>query len=128
VSVFWFRQEIVLGVTDVLRVQYRCAVVSVFWLWREIVLQQQGIGIQRSPPKGTVPKILEMFTDLVFSVGIGWYFLGILPTNIKGKLGWYILVSNIGRSPFLFSKRGVLDPFWSTQNPFCGKKGFPQIF
>jgi len=21
-------------------------------------------------------------------VGIGWYFLGILPTDTKGKLGW----------------------------------------
>jgi hypothetical protein len=35
---------------------------------------------------------LELFTDLVFLVGIGWNFLGILPTDTKGKLGWYILV------------------------------------
>ncbi len=33
---------------------------------------------------------LELITDLVFLVGIGWYFLGILPTNTEGKLGWYI--------------------------------------
>ncbi len=37
-------------------------------------------------------KILELFTYLVFLVGMGWYFLGILPTNTKGKLGWYISV------------------------------------
>jgi hypothetical protein len=36
VLVFWFWWEIVFGVTYVLSVQYRCAVVSVFWLWREI--------------------------------------------------------------------------------------------
>ena len=38
VLVFWFWQEIVVGVTYVLSVQYTCAVVSVIWLWREIVL------------------------------------------------------------------------------------------
>ena len=37
---------------------------------------------------------LELFTGSVFSVSIGWYFLGILPpTNTEGKLGWYISVS-----------------------------------
>ena len=38
VLVFWFWREIVFGVTYVLSVQYSCAVVSVLWLWREIVL------------------------------------------------------------------------------------------
>ncbi len=38
VSVFWSCWEIVFGVTYVLSVQYSCAVVSVFWLWWEIVL------------------------------------------------------------------------------------------
>jgi hypothetical protein len=37
VLVFWFWWEIVVGVTYVLSIQYSCAVVSVFWLWREIV-------------------------------------------------------------------------------------------
>jgi hypothetical protein len=41
----------------------------------------------------TIVKKLELFTNLVFSVGIGWYFLGILPTDTEGKLGWYISVS-----------------------------------
>ena len=35
---FWFCQEIGFGLhTHVLRVQYSCGVVLVFWLWREIV-------------------------------------------------------------------------------------------
>jgi hypothetical protein len=39
VLVFWFWQEIVFGVMYVLTsVQYSCAVVSVFWFWREIDL------------------------------------------------------------------------------------------
>ncbi len=37
VFVFWFWREIVFGVTYVLCLQYSCTVVSVFWLWREIV-------------------------------------------------------------------------------------------
>jgi hypothetical protein len=41
VLVFWFWQEIVFGVTYVLSVQYSCAVVSVFWLWWEIVLKMR---------------------------------------------------------------------------------------
>ncbi len=38
---FWFWWEIVFGVTYVLSVQYSCAVVSVFWLWQEIVLKMR---------------------------------------------------------------------------------------
>ncbi len=41
VLVFWFWREIVFGVTYVLSVQYICAVVSVFWLWWEIVLKMR---------------------------------------------------------------------------------------
>ncbi len=37
VSVFWFWQEIGVGVTYVLRAQYSCCVVLVFWFWQEIV-------------------------------------------------------------------------------------------
>ncbi len=37
VLVFWFCWEIVFGVAYVLSVQYSCAVMSVFWLWWEIV-------------------------------------------------------------------------------------------
>ncbi len=33
---FWFWREIVFGVTYVLSVQYSCAVVLVFWLWRQL--------------------------------------------------------------------------------------------
>ncbi len=38
---FWFWWEIGFGVMYVLSVQYSCAVVSVFWLWREIVLKMK---------------------------------------------------------------------------------------
>ncbi len=41
VLVFWFWQEIVFDVTYVLSVQCSCAVVSVFWLWREIFLKMR---------------------------------------------------------------------------------------
>ncbi len=41
VLVFWFWREIVFGVTYILSVQYSCAVVSVFWLWWEIVLKMR---------------------------------------------------------------------------------------
>ena len=41
VLVFWLRWEIVFGVMYILSAQYNCAVVSVFWLWREIVLKMR---------------------------------------------------------------------------------------
>ncbi len=41
VVVFWFWREIVFGVTYILSVQYSCVVVSVVWLWREIVLKMR---------------------------------------------------------------------------------------
>ncbi len=41
VLVFWFWREIVFGVTYIVSVQYSCAVVSVFWLWREIDLKMR---------------------------------------------------------------------------------------
>ncbi len=43
VLVFWFWWEIVFGVKYVLSVQYSCAVVSVFWLWWEIDLKMRTI-------------------------------------------------------------------------------------
>ncbi len=41
VLVFWFWREIVFGVSYVLSVQYSCAVVSDFWLWWEIDLKMK---------------------------------------------------------------------------------------
>ncbi len=41
VLVFWFWREIGFGVTNVLSVRYSCAVMLVFWLWREIVLKMR---------------------------------------------------------------------------------------
>jgi hypothetical protein len=48
VLVFWFWQEIVVGVTYALSVQYSCAVVSVFWLWREIDLKKENTFLQKN--------------------------------------------------------------------------------
>ncbi len=47
--VFLFWREIVFGVTYVLSVQYTCAVVSVFWLWQEIVLWWEIVLKMRTP-------------------------------------------------------------------------------
>ncbi len=41
VLVFWFWREVVFGFTYILSVQYTCAVVSVFLLWREIDLKMR---------------------------------------------------------------------------------------
>ncbi len=41
VLVFWSWRKIVIDFTYVFSVQYSCAVVSVFWLWREIVLKMR---------------------------------------------------------------------------------------
>ncbi len=46
VLVFWFWREIVFGVTCILSVQYSCAVVSVFRLWREIILKTSRSGLR----------------------------------------------------------------------------------
>jgi hypothetical protein len=39
-------------------------------------------------PAASTAKILELHTGVGISVGIGWYFVGIIPTNTNGKLGW----------------------------------------
>jgi hypothetical protein len=41
VNLFLIWREIVFGVTYILSVQYSCAVVSVFWLWSEIVFKMR---------------------------------------------------------------------------------------
>ncbi len=48
VLVFWFWREIVFGVTYVLSVQYSCGVLSVFWLLREIDFQNEDKFLQKS--------------------------------------------------------------------------------
>jgi hypothetical protein len=52
----------------------------------ELFLDVHGQGQDTIPEFW--PKIVELFTKLVFLVGIGWYFTGILPTNPNRKLGW----------------------------------------
>jgi hypothetical protein len=68
-------------------------------------------------------KFVELHLDSVFRFGIGRYFPGILPTDTKGKLGWYVAVSYIWREPLFPS---LLPPFWWTKPPFWGE--FPQNF
>jgi hypothetical protein len=48
VLVFWFWWEIVFDVTYILSVQCSCAVVSVFWLWWEIVLKNENTFLQKN--------------------------------------------------------------------------------
>ncbi len=48
VLVFWFWREIVCDVTYVLSVQCSCAVVPVFWLWLEIVLKMRIHFLQKN--------------------------------------------------------------------------------
>ena len=62
-------------------------------------------------------KQLELYTGLVFLVGIGWYFAIILPTDTNGKLSWSISVLQIWREPLFPSKRGTYAPFL---NDFLG--------
>jgi hypothetical protein len=47
VLVFWFWREIVFGVTYDLSAQYSYAVVSVFWYWWEIVLKMRTRSYKR---------------------------------------------------------------------------------
>jgi hypothetical protein len=65
---------------------------------------------------------------ICFLVGIGWYFPGIYHTNIKGNLGWYILVSKFWRDPLFPSKKGGFGPLLEHSAPLLRKKGFPQFF
>ena len=66
---------------------------------------------------------------LVISVGIGWYFLGIILYQLIPKrnlfgISWY---QTFGGSPF-FPKNGAAGPFSSTQLPFWVTQDFPRIF
>jgi hypothetical protein len=56
-------------------------------------------------------KQLELYPDLVFWFGIGWYFPGIFPTDTKGKLGWDISVLYIWWEPLFSLKERLLPPF-----------------
>ncbi len=47
-----------------------------------------------------VVTLLELYPDLVFRYGIGWYFLGIFLTDTKGKLGKDLRYRTFGGNPF----------------------------
>jgi hypothetical protein len=55
-----------------------------FWSFYGVLSVPQGQSVIRKT------KIVELFTNLLFLVGIGWYFPRIYHTNTKGNLGWYI--------------------------------------
>jgi hypothetical protein len=63
VLVFWFWWEIVFGATYVLSVQYSCAAMSVFWLWREIVLKMRT----RFYKKSYWATFYDLLDDVCFS-------------------------------------------------------------
>jgi hypothetical protein len=69
-----------------------------------------------------------LFTYSVFWDGISWYFLGILPTDTKGKLCWYILVSKNWQEPFFLSTKGGFGPLLEHSAPLLREKGFPAFF
>jgi hypothetical protein len=54
---------------------------------------------------------VELYPDLVYWFGIGWYFPGIFPTDTEGKLGWDVLVLYIWREPLFSLKERLLPPF-----------------
>jgi hypothetical protein len=70
----------------------------------------------------------ELFTDLVFLVDIGWYFLGIYHTDMEGNLGWYILVSKFWCKPLFLFKKGGFGPLLEHSAPLLRTKGFPIDF
>jgi hypothetical protein len=65
---------------------------------------------------------LELFTNLVFSICIGWYFPGIY------HLGLYILASKFWREPLFPSKKGVFGPLLEHSAPLLRAKGFPMDY
>jgi hypothetical protein len=67
---------------------------------------------------------IELYFDLVFSVGIRLVFLGIYRTDTGGNLGQYFGIIFLAGTPF-FLERGVFAPFLRGQAPIFRKKGFP---
>ena len=68
---------------------------------------------------------LELYTNLVFLVGIRLVFLGIYQTDTGGKLGRYISVYFFGGNPFC-PRKGGHGPLFEGPSPhFEEKKGFP---
>ncbi len=67
--------------------------------------------------------LLELFTNQVFLVCIGWYFLGIIvPTDTKENLVGTFWYQKNGGSPFSPPKRGLWTPFRALSPPFEGKR------
>ncbi len=64
---------------------------------------------------------LELYTDLVFLVGIRLVFLGIYWIDTGGKLGRYILVLFFGENPF-FPRKGGHGPLFEGPSPHFEEK------
>ncbi len=99
---FLILAEIVFGDTYVLSVQYSCAVVSVFWLWREIIFKmrtgfykKKTIGLLYYDPLANVCISL----DLTLFNFVSFYFVYISCTaqihKLKFKSEYYLRI-NIG--------------------------------
>ncbi len=100
--VYWFWQEIGFGVTYVLSVQYSCAVVSVYLLWREIVLKMRTCFLQKiiigllcyDPIAGVC-----ISEDLTLFYSVSSYFVHFSCTmqihKLKFKPEYYLMI-NIG--------------------------------
>jgi hypothetical protein len=73
VSVFRFWQEIGVGVTFVLRVQYRCGIVLVFWFWQEIVFS--AIYVLRLPYSCAVESVFLLWQKIVLKMRTPFDFL-----------------------------------------------------
>jgi hypothetical protein len=65
---------------------------------------------------------LELFCDLVFLVSIGWYFLGILPTDTKENLVGTFRYCKFGGNLF-FTQKGGIGPLFEVPAKLF-KKGF----
>ncbi len=96
VLVFWFWQKIVFGVTYVLSVQYSCGVVLVFWFWQKIVF-------------GVTYVLSVQYSCAVVSVFLLWQeiamiFGGFLQEVVRGQGARFFIDSLIWRRNIFFSK------------------------
>ncbi len=78
-SIFWFWQEIVFGITFLLRVQYSCGIMCVFWFWREIVFAvTYELGVQYSC---AVVSVFWLWREIVLKMRTPFDFLWAVSTK-----------------------------------------------
>jgi hypothetical protein len=81
VSVFWFWREIGFGVTYVLRVQYSCGIVLVFWFLREIVFGV--IHVFRVQYSCAVVSVFWLWQEIVLKIRTPFDSLWAVSTKIS---------------------------------------------